>query len=50
MDNKDTLRIYSLHENKLIKEKELPDMKSILSKHQFTYAMVVTNEEELLKL
>ena len=49
-DNKDTLRIYSLHENKLIKEKELPDMKSILSKHQFTYAMVVTNEEELLKL
>ena len=49
-DNKDTLRIYSLHENKLIKEKELPDMKAILSKHQFTYAMVVTNEEELLKL
>ena len=32
-DNKDTLRIYSLHENKLIKEKELPDMKAILSKH-----------------
>ena len=28
-DNKDTLRIYSLHENKLIKEKELPDMKAI---------------------
>lgn len=49
-DNKDTLRIYSLHENKLIKEKELPDMKVILSKHQFTYTMVVTNEEELLKL
>lgn len=50
IDHKDYLCIYSLQENKLIEEKELPTMGSVFLKYQYPYALVVTNEEELLNI
>ncbi|MDO5749756.1 MAG: hypothetical protein Q4P78_00940 [Rothia sp. (in: high G+C Gram-positive bacteria)] len=47
--NHNILRIYDIKKGEVVKKQEIPKIDEVVSKSQFPYKMIVTNEKELLK-